>query len=166
MVETRAGAASGRWIATQRAGATSRLGASVFRAAELIVKVEPQPLNTRCAVRQILFTYLHLAADRAQADALMAAGVTAIANETVTAPRAVASLLAPDSEVAGRMAVQVRAEMSSRRKPGGIGKFAGRRSGRGAGESRSSSAVARRVANAALHCARHAGRRPTFSTSR
>jgi len=73
---------------------------------------------------QILFTYLHLAADRAQADALMAAGVTAIAYETVTAAGGGLPLLAPMSEVAGRMAVQVGAKCLEK-EAGGIGKLLG-----------------------------------------
>jgi alanine dehydrogenase len=56
---------------------------------------------------QVLFTYLHLAADPAQAEALMRSGVTAIAYETVTAPDRSLPLLTPMSEVAGRMSVQV-----------------------------------------------------------
>jgi alanine dehydrogenase len=69
---------------------------------------EPQPVE--CAMLragQVLFTYLHLAPDRAQANALMASGVTAIAYETVTDAAGGLPLLAPMSEVAGRMAVQV-----------------------------------------------------------
>ncbi len=83
--------------------------ASVFAEAELIVKVkEPQP--TECAMLragQVLFTYLHLAPDPDQAKALMASGATAIAYETVTDAAGGLPLLAPMSEVAGRMAVQV-----------------------------------------------------------
>jgi alanine dehydrogenase len=83
--------------------------ASVFAEAELIVKVkEPQP--TECALLrpgQVLFTYLHLAPDPEQARALMASGATAIAYETVTDSAGGLPLLAPMSEVAGRMAVQV-----------------------------------------------------------
>jgi alanine dehydrogenase len=83
--------------------------ASVFAEAELIVKVkEPQP--TECAMLrpgQVLFTYLHLAPDPEQARALMASGATAIAYETVTDSAGGLPLLAPMSEVAGRMAVQV-----------------------------------------------------------
>lgn len=83
--------------------------ASVFAEAELIVKVkEPQP--TECATLrpgQVLFTYLHLAPDPDQAKALMASGATAIAYETVTDAAGGLPLLAPMSEVAGRMAVQV-----------------------------------------------------------
>ena len=56
---------------------------------------------------QTLFTYLHLAADREQAQALLASGATAIAYETVTAPDGSLPLLTPMSEVAGRMSVQV-----------------------------------------------------------
>jgi alanine dehydrogenase len=82
--------------------------AEVFAKADLIVKVkEPQPQE--CAMLregQTLFTYLHLAPDPEQAKALMAAGVTAIAYETVTSVRGGLPLLAPMSEVAGRMAIQ------------------------------------------------------------
>jgi alanine dehydrogenase len=81
--------------------------AEVFAAADLIVKVkEPQPAECRMLrPGQTLFTYLHLAPDPAQAEALLASGVTAIAYETVTSPRGGLPLLAPMSEVAGRMAV-------------------------------------------------------------
>jgi alanine dehydrogenase len=82
---------------------------SVFAAAELIVKVkEPQLVEcARLRSGQVLFTYLHLAADRPQAEALMKSGATAIAYETVTAPDGSLPLLTPMSEVAGRMSVQV-----------------------------------------------------------
>ena len=83
--------------------------AAVFSAADMIVKVkEPQPQE--CAMLregQLLFTYLHLAPDPKQADGLLASGCTAIAYETITDPRGGLPLLAPMSEVAGRMAVQV-----------------------------------------------------------
>lgn len=81
----------------------------VFGRAELIVKVkEPLPEERRNFKRgQILFTYLHLAPDRAQAEDLMASGVTAIAYETVTSAHGTLPLLVPMSEVAGRMAPQV-----------------------------------------------------------
>ena len=82
---------------------------AVFSASELIVKVkEPQAIE--CAMLrpgQVLFTYLHLAADRAQAEALMKSGAVAIAYETVTAPDGSLPLLVPMSEVAGRRSVQV-----------------------------------------------------------
>jgi alanine dehydrogenase len=82
--------------------------AEVFARAELIVKVkEPQPGECRqLRAGQILFAYLHLAPDPAQAALLLASGVTAIAYETVTGPGDSLPLLAPMSEVAGRMAIQ------------------------------------------------------------
>jgi alanine dehydrogenase len=92
-----------------RAGAkVVATAAEVFAAADLIVKVkEPQPAEIRLLREgQTLFTYLHLAADPEQARGLMQSGVTAIAYETVTNARGGLPLLAPMSEVAGRMAVQ------------------------------------------------------------
>jgi len=82
---------------------------ALFARAELIVKVkEPQPQEClRLKAGQALFTYLHLAADRAQAENLMASGVTAIAYETITAPDGSLPLLAPMSEIAGRMSIAV-----------------------------------------------------------
>jgi alanine dehydrogenase len=81
--------------------------AAVFEAAELIVKVkEPQPQElARLEPRHILFTYLHLAPDPAQAEGLLASGCAAIAYETVTDAAGGLPLLAPMSEVAGRIAV-------------------------------------------------------------
>ena len=82
---------------------------AVFQAAELIVKVKEPQLH-ECAwlkPNQTLFTYLHLAADRPQAEALMASGATCIAYETVTDDKGGLPLLRPMSEVAGRMSVQV-----------------------------------------------------------
>lgn len=80
----------------------------VFSRAEMIVKVkEPQLIECqRLRADQILFTYLHLAPDPEQAKALIASGATCIAYETVTSPTGGLPLLAPMSEVAGRMAVQ------------------------------------------------------------
>src|SRR5437660_2557685 len=77
--------------------------------AEMIVKVkEPLAAERRKLKRgQILFTYLHLAPDRQQTEDLLAAGVTAIAYETVTSPQGTLPLLTPMSEVAGRMAPHV-----------------------------------------------------------
>jgi len=82
--------------------------AEVFEQADLIVKVkEPQPSEIAMLRHgQVLFTYLHLAPDRQQTEGLLASGVTAIAYETVTDARGRLPLLAPMSEVAGRMAVQ------------------------------------------------------------
>jgi len=82
--------------------------ASVFATADMIVKVK-EPQLVECAMMragQILFTYLHLAPDPQQADALIKSGCVAIAYETVTDPRGRLPLLAPMSEVAGRMATQ------------------------------------------------------------
>ena len=93
----------------ERAGATVlKSAADVFASADMIVKVK-EPQATEFALLrpgQTLFTYLHLAPDPTQAHALLQAGVTAIAYETVTSPRGGLPLLAPMSEVAGRMAVQ------------------------------------------------------------
>src|SRR5487761_2518966 len=92
------------------AGATIAATAEqVFSWAELVVKVK-EPQLAECKLLrpgQILFTYLHLAADRDQTDALMASHATAIAYETVTAADGSLPLLTPMSEVAGRMSVQV-----------------------------------------------------------
>ncbi|MEQ9491943.1 MAG: alanine dehydrogenase [Alphaproteobacteria bacterium] len=81
----------------------------IFDTADMIVKVkEPQP--EECAMLregQVLFTYLHLAADEAQTRALIDSGCIAIAYETVTDRAGRLPLLAPMSEVAGRMSVQV-----------------------------------------------------------
>ena len=82
---------------------------AVFDAADMIVKVkEPQPVE--CAMLrkgQVLFTYLHLAADATQAAGLVKSGCTAIAYETVVARDGSLPLLTPMSEVAGRMSIQV-----------------------------------------------------------
>jgi alanine dehydrogenase len=96
--------------------------ATVFARAEMVVKVkEPQPEECRALRKgQILFTYLHLAPDPRQAKALMESGAVAIAYETVTDERGRLPLLAPMSEVAGRMAVQVGA-VSLQKINGGFG---------------------------------------------
>ena len=80
----------------------------VFADAELIVKVKEPLAPERKKLRhgQVLFTYLHLAPDRAQAEDLLASGCIAIAYETVTSPLGGLPLLMPMSEVAGRMAPQ------------------------------------------------------------
>lgn len=82
---------------------------TVFADAEMIVKVkEPQP-DERAMLRegQVLFTYLHLAPDAEQTKDLIASGATCIAYETVTDARGGLPLLAPMSEVAGRLAPQM-----------------------------------------------------------
>jgi alanine dehydrogenase len=111
MIEANAGVGAGFADADYiAAGATIIATAEeVFAAADMIVKVkEPQPIERkRLREGQILFTYLHLAPDAAQTADLLASGVTAIAYETVTDDRGGLPLLAPMSEVAGRLAPQV-----------------------------------------------------------
>jgi alanine dehydrogenase len=92
------------------AGATILPGPDeVWETGELILKVKEPVAQEYPRLRkgQILFTYLHLAASRACTDALLGSGITAIAYETVQAPDGSLPLLAPMSEVAGRMAPQV-----------------------------------------------------------
>jgi alanine dehydrogenase len=111
IVETGAGAGIGfDDDAYRKVGAAIAANAAeVFGSADLIVKVkEPQPGEIKLLrPGQVLFTYLHLAADKAQAEGLMASGAIGIAYETVTDARGGLPLLAPMSEVAGRMSVQV-----------------------------------------------------------
>src|SRR6202166_586657 len=111
MVEQNAGLGAGLTDADyQAAGAEIVRGADqVFGSAELIVKVKEPLAAERKKLRagQVLFTYLHLAADPAQAADLAASGVIAIAYETVTSPEGALPLLTPMSEVAGRMAPHV-----------------------------------------------------------
>jgi alanine dehydrogenase len=83
--------------------------AAVFAAAEMVVKVKEPQAQEIALLRQgqVLFTYLHLAADKVQTEGLMHSGAVCIAYETVTDARGGLPLLAPMSEVAGRMAIQV-----------------------------------------------------------
>ena len=94
--------------------------ASVFAACDMIVKVkEPQPQE--CAMLrpgQILYTYLHLAPDPEQTAALIKSGAICIAYETITGAGGGLPLLAPMSEVAGRMAVQAGAAHLEKSKGG------------------------------------------------
>jgi alanine dehydrogenase len=101
-------------------GASIADTAALFAAADLIVKVkEPQPAEIAMLRRdQILFTYLHLAADKLQTLGLIGSGATCIAYETVTDRAGTLPLLAPMSEVAGRMAVQVGAHCLEREQGG------------------------------------------------
>jgi alanine dehydrogenase len=112
-VETGAGLGVGATDADYiAAGASIAANADdVFAACEMIVKVkEPQPIEcARLKPHHLLFTYLHLAPDRAQTDSLIQSGCTAIAYETVTDSHGGLPLLAPMSEVAGRMSIQVAA---------------------------------------------------------
>ncbi len=111
LIETGAGLGAGFTDADYVAAGATIVGTAdeVFAAAEMIVKVkEPQAVErARLRAGQVLFTYLHLAPDAAQTADLLASGVTAIAYETVTDDRGGLPLLAPMSEVAGRLAPQV-----------------------------------------------------------
>jgi alanine dehydrogenase len=110
IIETDAGTGAGLSNASyEAAGAEIVTNAdAVFSRAEMVVKVkEPLAAERKKLSRgQILFTYLHLAPDRAQTEDLITSGVTAIAYETVTSPQRTLPLLTPMSEVAGRMAPQ------------------------------------------------------------
>ena len=109
LVETQAGQGIGADDAEYKAAGAEIApdAADVFAKAEMIVKVkEPQPNEwVQLSSKQILFTYLHLAADAPQAFGLAASGCTAIAYETITDGDGGLPLLAPMSEVAGRLAV-------------------------------------------------------------
>lgn len=108
LVETQAGAGIGASDDTYRAAGAEIASSAeeIFQQAEMIVKVkEPQPQEwSQLSANQILFTYLHLAADPKQTRGLMDSGCTAIAYETITDDRGGLPLLAPMSEVAGRLA--------------------------------------------------------------
>jgi alanine dehydrogenase len=109
------------------AGATlAATAAEVFAASDMVVKVkEPQPQE--CAMLrpgQILYTYLHLAPDPEQTEALIQSGAICIAYETITGPGGGLPLLAPMSEVAGRMSVQAGAAHLEKSK-GGMGVLLG-----------------------------------------
>jgi len=114
LVET--GAGDGAGYADEdyvKAGASiAEDAAAVFSGGEMIVKVkEPQKVEwEKLRPEHILFTYLHLAPDPAQTEGLLASGCAAIAYETVTDARGGLPLLAPMSEVAGRIAVFSAAE--------------------------------------------------------
>ncbi len=100
--------------------------AAVFAGSDMIVKVkEPQAQEIALLEpRHILFTYLHLAADKPQAEGLMASGATCIAYETVTSNSGALPLLKPMSEVAGRMSIQV-ASHYLEKEQGGRGELLG-----------------------------------------
>ncbi|MGZ5571202.1 MAG: alanine dehydrogenase [Usitatibacter sp.] len=114
------GAADADYLA---AGAEVAAGADeVFARAEMIVKVKEPQARERKQLRrgQVLFTYLHLAPDPEQTRDLVASGAVCIAYETVTSPSGGLQLLAPMSEVAGRMAVQAGAHCLEKAQ-GGMG---------------------------------------------
>src|SRR6266545_1462382 len=118
LVERGAGVGAGL-ADDQYVAAGARIVASaeeVFAQSEMIVKVKEPLAAERKRLRrgQVLFTYLHLAPDRAQTEDLLKSGVTAIAYETVTSPSGTLPLLTPMSEVAGRLAPQVGAHYLER----------------------------------------------------
>jgi alanine dehydrogenase len=127
-VETGAGAGIGASDDVYRkAGARiADTAREVFASNEMIVKVkEPQPSEwIQLREDQILFTYLHLAPDPEQAKGLMTSGCTAVAYETVTDAHGGLPLLAPMSEVAGRLAIEA-ASTSLKRHAGGRGLLIG-----------------------------------------
>ncbi len=120
-VETHAGIGIGCDDAAYEAVGAKILGSAqeVFETGEMIVKVkEPQPSEwVQLREGQILYTYLHLAPDPAQTKGLMESGCTAVAYETVTDNEGGLPLLAPMSEVAGRLSIQCAA--ASLQKPNG-----------------------------------------------
>ena len=128
IIETNAGAGVGFFNEDyERAGATIAADAAeVFAKADMVVKVkEPQPKE--CAMLregQVLFTYLHLAPDLKQTQGLVDSGAIAIAYETVTDRNGRLPLLAPMSEVAGRMSIQVGAHCLEKEQ-GGAGMLLG-----------------------------------------
>ncbi|HEX9905088.1 MAG TPA: alanine dehydrogenase [Propylenella sp.] len=128
IVEAQAGAGIGADDdAYRKAGARiAAQAADVFAEAEMIVKVkEPQPEEwKRLSEGQILFTYLHLAPDPKQTQGLLQSGCTAVAYETVTDAQGGLPLLAPMSEVAGRLAIEA-AGMALKRFNGGRGLLIG-----------------------------------------
>jgi alanine dehydrogenase len=110
LVETGAGGGIGADDNAYRAAgaAIAATAADVFAKSDMIVKVkEPQPSEwAQLREGQILYTYLHLAPDPEQTKGLIGSGVTAVAYETVTDDRGGLPLLAPMSEVAGRLSIQ------------------------------------------------------------
>ena len=127
-VETGAGSGIGASDEVyQRAGASIAASASdIFGKSEMIVKVKEPQKGEWAQLRegQILFTYLHLAPDPEQAKGLLASGCTAIAYETVTDAAGHLPLLAPMSEVAGRLAIEA-AGAALKRSAGGRGLLLG-----------------------------------------
>jgi len=128
VVETNAGAGIGFEDAAYETAGATILGSAkeVFDKADMIVKVkEPQTVEYgMLRDGQILFTYLHLAPDLPQTEGLMKSGCVAVAYETVTNQHGGLPLLAPMSEVAGRMSVQVGAHCLEKEQ-GGSGMLLG-----------------------------------------
>jgi alanine dehydrogenase len=110
IIETGAGLGIGADDAAYQAAGAKIVGtaAEIFAQSDMVVKVkEPQAVEyAQLREGQLLYTYLHLAPDAEQTKGLLASGCTAIAYETVTDNRGGLPLLAPMSEVAGRLALQ------------------------------------------------------------
>jgi alanine dehydrogenase len=110
LVEAGAGAGSGYEDAAYQAAGAEIVSdhAALFASADLIVKVkEPMPIEYGLLKKgQTVFTFFHFAADKALTDACLAAGISAVAYETLTDAQGRLPLLTPMSEVAGRMSVQ------------------------------------------------------------
>ncbi len=124
LIETKAGAGIGADDAAYAAAGAKIVGSArdIFEKSDMVVKVkEPQP-NEWVQLRdgQVLYTYLHLAPDPEQTKGLLASGGTAVAYETVTDERGGLPLLAPMSEVAGRLAIQAGAT-ALQKANGGLG---------------------------------------------
>ena len=124
LIETQAGTAVGLPDAAYSAAGAIICGDAreIWSRADMIIKVKEPQAAERAMLRpgQILYAYLHLAPDREQAAALIASGAVCIAYETITAAGGGLPLLAPMSEVAGPMSIQVAA--ASLEKPhGGMG---------------------------------------------
>jgi alanine dehydrogenase len=128
IVETQAGAGIGATDDLyEAAGATIvQTAAEIFARAEMVVKVKEPQAAERKQLRpgQILFTYLHLAPDPDQTNDLIASGATCIAYETVTSAQGTLPLLAPMSEVAGRLSIQAGAYFLEKAH-GGLGTLLG-----------------------------------------
>lgn len=127
-METKAGVGIGADDAAY-AVVSAKIAASakdIFEKCDMIVKVkEPQPAEwAQLRDGQLLYTYLHLAPDPEQTKGLIASGVTAIAYETVTDERGGLPLLAPMSEVAGRLSIQAGAT-ALQKANGGLGVLLG-----------------------------------------
>jgi alanine dehydrogenase len=118
VVETGAGGGIGRSDEDYRTAGAEIVGdaKAVFERAEMIVKVKEPQASERRMLRdgQVLFTYLHLAADPEQCRDLVASGATCIAYETVTDGKGGLPLLAPMSQVAGRLSIQAGAHCLER----------------------------------------------------
>lgn len=121
-VETNAGLGIGMNDADYKAAGAKIVATSeeIFKTSEMVIKVkEPQPNEYKLLrPEQILFTYLHFAADPEQTKALIKSGCVAIAYETVTSAKGGLPLLMPASEVAGRMSIQVGAHCLEKQQGG------------------------------------------------